>query len=503
MIMAGKFVIEDQTKVDAAIAKYQAETETLIHEIETSPTTVTVKGTKYYVAADGDDSNDGRSPESPWKTVGKVCGFTFEEGDGVFFKRGDSWRIVKHLQTQKGVTYSAYGSGAKPKLIASVDGSGADKWIKTKYENIYEFVEKIPDERDVGTIVFDGGRAWGVQVQMKKDGSRMSNGEVFNGIETYLSAGGSFDDMSAIHNNLEFYHNWEDDTLYLYCTSGNPGEVFDSIEIVDKGHGIAGCGEDVVIDNLEIFGAGSHGIGYGSVKNLLVQYCVLKWIGGSIQGKYIFNQDYGVRFGNAVESYGASDNFTIRYCYASQVYDCCWTVQNQGAVVMNNVQMYKNVTEFCNTGLEVWNGGGVITNMNLHDNYTRYNGYGWSHQRTNKDGNFFYGATNVTCKFENNNICHNINYFTSKYALLVCATGPSQYNFHDNVYIMEEGKYIGGIAKDPSNGIGGFVKTPYDREHIEAAVATGFEKGSEFYISRPEPFGINMYTLSLLDKKTK
>ena len=61
--MGNNFIIEDKKTIDAELERDIKETDELIAEIETSPTTVTVKGTKYYVAADGDDSNDGRSPE--------------------------------------------------------------------------------------------------------------------------------------------------------------------------------------------------------------------------------------------------------------------------------------------------------------------------------------------------------------------------------------------------------------------------------------------------------
>ncbi len=501
--MGNNFIIEDKKTIDAELERYIKETDELIAEIETSPTTVTVKGTKYYVAADGDDSNDGRSPEKAWKSVERVNKEDFAEGDGVFFKRGDKWRITSSLMTKKGVTYSAFGTGAKPKLIASIDGSGEDKWEKTEFPDIYKYTAGSFDfNHNVGLIVFDDGKAWGIQVQKKKNGERLANGLVFNGLETYVSDGGAFDDLGALSGNLEFYNDFSGTgELYLCCRGGNPGKLFGSIEILVAINAIRGCGDDVVIDNIEIFGPGRHGIGYGSVKNLEVRYCTLRWIGGSVQGMYIFGRDYGTRLGNAVESYGSSDGISFHHCYASQIYDCCWTVQCLDAVKMNNVKMYKNVTEFCNTGLEVWNGGGEIKNMDLHDNYTRYNGYGWSHQRPNKDGNFFYGGSNVNCEYENNRVWNNVNYFTSENALLVCATGPSQYNFHDNVYFMEKGRYLGGIAKDPSNGEGGFVQTPYDREHIEAAVATGFEKGGKFYITEKEPFGMNMYCLA--QKKSK
>lgn len=46
----------------------------------------------------------------------------------MFFRRGDIWREVQ-VQSRAGVTYSAYGEGAKPGLYGSPeDGSGAEKW---------------------------------------------------------------------------------------------------------------------------------------------------------------------------------------------------------------------------------------------------------------------------------------------------------------------------------------------------------------------------------------
>ena len=489
----------DKTLID----KYIAETEALINEIENSPTTVEITGTKYYVAADGNDENDGLTPETAWKTIEKVNNAKYLYGDGVFFKRGDEWRQTYALQTTKGVTYSAYGEGPKPRLISSVDGAGEEKWEATEYANIYRFKEEIPgQDRDVGVIVFDGGRAWGIQIQKTREGNRHEIGRVFNGIEWFDTTKGPFGDQRDLDNNLEFYHNWEENTLYLYCKEGNPGKVFKTIEIVDKGHGIVLRGNmDVVIDNLEIYGSGSHGIGGGDVINVTVQYCTLKWIGGSIQGKYIFNTNYGVRFGNAIESYGSSDRFVIHHCYASHVYDCCWTVQFGAAAVMRDVQMYNNVAEFCNTGLEVWQNGGLLENMNLHDNYTRYNGYGWSHQRIGKDANFFYGANACARVNRNNEVHHNINYLSQRFVLLARPTGAEHYNFHDNIYIMEEGKFLGGVTEHPATSSGEWKwDVPYDAETIERTQGEGFEPGSQFYICEKEILG-KMYELCIPDKK--
>ncbi len=477
---------------EATINNYMELTEKRIEEIKNSPTEVEVTGQKYYVSASGNDSNDGKTPETAWRSIAKVNSMRLAPGSGVFFKRGDSFRTVESLETYQGITYSAYGEGEKPQIICSLDASDASCWTLTDTANIYRYNEFIPDERDVGTIVFDGGKAWGVQVQQKTNGERLNSGYVYNGLEWFSTTTGKFDGYRDLDHNLEFYHDWDNDTLYLYCEGGNPGEVFGHIEIVDKGHGIKGSGVDVTIDNLSIYGTGSHGIGYGNVKNLTVQNCTFYWIGGSIQGKGIMDRDYGTRFGNAVESYGSSYNFKILNNYASQVYDCCWTVQCGKNAEMKDIEMAGNVSEFCNTGLEVWNSEGVVENMDLHDNITRFNGYGWSHQRPYKDGNFFYGASATDNVYKNNNVCNNLNLFASTNALLVCATAKDQYNFHDNVYVMENNKRLGGVAKDPGKGVGPQTNISYTMSNIKRAYAGGFEPGSKFYYTEPNPLG-DMY----------
>ncbi|MBE6542658.1 MAG: hypothetical protein E7672_09490 [Ruminococcaceae bacterium] len=488
---------------EAIIKKYMDETDELIRLIVNHREAADVSGTKYYVSENGNDDNDGLTPETAWKTINKANRFEgFKSGDGVYLKRGDSWRIKTPLFARSGVTYSAYGEGSKPKLIGSIDASSADLWERTDAENIYKYKYTINTRRNnVGTIIFDNGRAWGVQVQRRKSGTRLDNGTVFNGLETYCVPECPLDSYKDLKGNLEFWQDIDTDNLYLYCKGGNPADVFESIEIVDKGHGIVlvsdeetNTAHDITVNNIEVFGFGSHGVASGNVKNIVVEYCVFKWIGGSVQEFYLFNRDHGVRFGNAVESYGSSDNFIIRWNYASQIYDCCWTVQKVEATTMNNIQMYKNVSEFCNTGLEVWQDGGTISNMKLYDNYTRFNGYGWSHQRPKKHGNFFFGGGNTNCTYINNDVYNNVGLFASLYISKCAATGVGQYNFHDNVYIMENDKYVGGVTRNPGTGTGDVINMPYNEAEVSLAVDGGFEKGTQFYVTAPSPLG-NMFDL--------
>ncbi|MBQ7821906.1 MAG: S-layer homology domain-containing protein [Clostridia bacterium] len=495
-ILHGDALTEDD---GTKLTEYMFEADALIEEIINTSTTVEVTGTKYYISESGNDDNDGLSPATAWKSIAKVNSFAFNPGDGVFFKRGDTFRLDGvALDALSGVTYSAYGEGAKPRFIVSYNASGKYNWIETKYKNIYKYVENIDYDHNVGNIVFDGGDAWGIQIQKTLDGNWHEIGTVYNGLEWSDTPTGAFGGYQDLCYDLQYYHDLETNTLYLYSKDGNPGSRFSSVEIVPRISAIVlknddrfNYAHDIIIDNIEVFGAGVHGVSAGSVKDVTVQNCVFKWIGGGIQGIGMFGQNYGVRLGNAVESYGNSENFTIKYCYATQIYDCCWTVQCQETATFKNITMHHNVSEFCNTGLEVWqNDGGFISGLDLHDNYTRFNGYGWSHQRVNKDSNFFYGGSvGLSTTFEKNNIYNNINMLSQKYALKVRTTGPEQYNFHDNVYFMEEGKMLGGIAANPGTGTGINAEVKYDANTIARALSTGFEKGGQFYLVEPKPYG--------------
>lgn len=88
--------------------------------------------TDYYVdATSGDDTANGTTTGTPWKTIAKVNTATLNPNDNVYFKRGEVWReaLIPQSGTSDGVvTYSAYGTGSKPMLKGSVNRSSTDYW---------------------------------------------------------------------------------------------------------------------------------------------------------------------------------------------------------------------------------------------------------------------------------------------------------------------------------------------------------------------------------------
>jgi len=87
-------------------------------------------GTSFYVANDGDNSNDGLSPSTPWRTIGKVnteWGNAISQGDDIYFKGGDIFNDAQlNLWATGGtasdfMTIGSYGTG---RAIFSFSGAG-------------------------------------------------------------------------------------------------------------------------------------------------------------------------------------------------------------------------------------------------------------------------------------------------------------------------------------------------------------------------------------------
>ena len=73
----------------------------------------------YYIdSKGGSDSNNGTIEESPWQTLTKVSGNTFQPGDSIFFKHGISYSgnvtINGNGTSSHPITISGYGSGKAP-----------------------------------------------------------------------------------------------------------------------------------------------------------------------------------------------------------------------------------------------------------------------------------------------------------------------------------------------------------------------------------------------------
>ena len=356
----------------------------------------TITKKTYYVSPNGDDSNDGRTEATAWKTISKVADAALDKGDGVLFQRGATFR--GKFTVKPGVTYSAYGTGDKPKIYGSPEnGADASKW--TLYHENTETGAKIwkyanEDMTDVGNIVFDG------EIYGYKEVPSYVNGKFV----VRTAPGTDFDIATHLDRNLKFFHKADSvisggipsigtakGPLYLRCDDGNPGSLFNDIEFSTRGNVISvGQNRGVTIDNLCIMYGGSHGVGAGTTEDLTVKNSVFGWIGGSVQ---YYNADSGsvVRFGNGVEIYGGCKNYTVENCYIYQNYDAGVTHQhggNTGNISMYNVTYRDNLIEDCVYSIEYFHGapasGTAVRDgkdILIENNILRRAGYGFGSTR--------------------------------------------------------------------------------------------------------------------------
>lgn len=321
---------------------------------------ITVTGKKIYVSQNGNDQNDGTSPDKAFKTLDKVRDICadLKAGDGVFLERNSIFRTNADFDLVSGVTYAAYGSGAKPQVYGS-DKNYADKsiWSSTEMEHIWK-IEPF-SYTDVGIMVLDCGNEVGKK-QME---------------------------LNELTENSDFCHDWDKNILYFYCDLGNPGEVFNDIEIGVKTRifHIPIESHDIVIDNIGFCYSGLFGVrSSGQVKNITITNCTFSWLGGSL-----FNNKSN-RFGNGIEFAAGCEDILVKNCSFDQIFDTGVTFQIE-SFPYRNFSVVDCLFEYNGmSGFEWWTGGNqgekdglpiditIIENIKIENNLMRLTGFGWS-----------------------------------------------------------------------------------------------------------------------------
>jgi hypothetical protein len=240
--------------------------------------------------------------------------------------------------------------------------------------------------------------------------------------------------------------------VYVRCDKGNPGAIYNSIELNPRAHIIRVGANDVTIDNLCIKYTGAHGVSSGGVKNLVVTNCEFGFIGGSW-----FRTDTLSRYGNAVEIYGAVDGYVVDNCYIYHCYDAGVTHQltqsPEKECIMADIHYTNNVITYTSYPVEYFinepNAGvtHAYLGLEISDNIIRYTGYGFGDQRPDKTAaagikswNTYNAADNYVM---NNNIFDRSKYNLIQLGAFAAAWMPSM---DGNIYIIEEGGEFGNIG---------------------------------------------------------
>ena len=406
-------------------------------------------GECYYLSADGNDLNDGLTPETAWKTLAVLENHSFAPGTCVLFRRGDMWR--GRIVAQPGVTYAAYGAGEKPRLYGSpFDGAKTGQWEEV-LPDIWRFSEKLTD--DCGGIVFNGGEKWAVKCVVNYEGDTPVDNvtrEPFTGYQDLRGDLAFWHELppEAVHDDAGGY-------IYLRSESGNPAERFDEIEFLPRYHGISVYYNDITVDNLCIMYYGAHGISAGTVERLHVKNSVFAWIGGSLQ----FVQDgRPVRFGNGVEVYGGCKDYVVENCHVYQCYDAGITFQcsaGEEEILMDGVAFRDNLIENCSYSIEYFLGKGTnqadrqMRDILISGCVMRQAGAGWGVQRPDKHEEAHIKSWDHYNRLTGAFLIENNLFDRAEYMMLHVAAEEEDWLpvFRDNEYIQYENGLWGRIGK--------------------------------------------------------
>lgn len=309
-----------------------------------------ISGSKYYVSVDGDDNNDGKSPNTPIKTLDGINALDLKHGDAILFKRGDIFRFAKEILGKDGITYGSYGEGMKPAIYGSPENYAKnDNWQEVE-PNIWKL--NFP-YREVGGVVLDYGMTVGVQKKAQM--------------------------LAGLKEDGDYCHDLENKVFYLYCGSGKPSEVYHDIEIMPAEKiFMLRDNKDITIDNLCLKYTASFAIHAPDTQgNINITNCEIGYIGGLWMGDR-------VRYGNAIEFWAGAKDTVVKNNWFYQTYDTALTWQGttgkfgQANIEYIDINYSENLFEYNNADIEFFCGCNFpVEGFYMEKNIMRFTSMGW------------------------------------------------------------------------------------------------------------------------------
>lgn len=455
--------------------------------------------TNYYIdATNGNDNQTGTTPQKAWKSIEKVNNAPLSAGDSVLFKRGEIFRgnLVPVSGSALGsITYGAYGTGSKPKLLGSIEKNAPSDWV-SQGGNIWQTIKQSPISIEVGNMIFNNESFCGIKVKN----------------ETDLTAQG------------KFWYDEVNSALKIYSTS-NPASFYSDIELALTRHIIDETNKSfITYENLDLRYGAAHGIGGGSTHHIWIKDLDISWIGGG----YLYGYENGkVRYGNGVEFWSAAHDNMVERSTFNQIYDAALT--HQGDVTSGyeayNIYFRNNLVNNSEYSFELW---GRPAFSSLHDIYFENNtclnaGFGWGHaQRPDPNGthlifwgflsksnnvfirnNIFSESSDYSTRYDNASeltkvmIDYNCWYESSGLVALIEFT-PYDYATQWNTFQTVSGQDAHSIASNP------LVNADYTISGHSPCIDTGFTIhsviGDYHHVKRPQGLQYDMGAFETVSK---
>lgn len=305
-----------------------------------------VSATDYYISSSGNDSANGLSSSTPWKSISKVNSASagFMPGDRILFNRGNTFvgtiRLSRSGASGNPITIGAYGTGANPIISGFASLSG---WISYGGGIYYKAVscETTPNIVTVNGVNTPIGRwpntgflsidshvsntsitdselpsspNWtGAEVVIRKASQIWDRNKITNHSGTTLTyTSGSYysaqngygyfiqNDIKTLDRQGEWFHNGSN--FYMYFGTNSPENYTVKVGVVDQLIYLEGINY-VTIEGISFEGANSYSIQIRNSGYITVQSCDFNFTGKTtIFGPWDGNSPYCKILNNTIRN---------------------------------------------------------------------------------------------------------------------------------------------------------------------------------------------------------
>ena len=274
-----------------------------------------------YFSASGNDKNNGLTPNKPKRNPGQ---YIAAGNYTILLKSGDVFERSKTDKVGANVIISTYGEGGRAGLSYLIQSRSPLKLIDVT-NNIY--VASVSNDK-IGYIVIDGNDYW-------------------HRVHQY-----------SLMNDGEYYFDSGSRNIYIKSLTDISGKY---IRYAYGGDGLHLSDNKCVVENIEIAGAGVHGINVGSCSDIIIQNCYIHDIGGAYLKE-------NVKLGNGIQIWTNSTNNV--YVYNNVVTDCfdagiTAQVNDQQITNSSNILFANNLVSRCTYGFECFDQNQTYSIKNL------------------------------------------------------------------------------------------------------------------------------------------
>jgi len=263
--------------------------------------------TFYVSESNGNNANNGLSPQTAWKTIEKVNSGSFIAGDSILFKTGDTFtgRLILEVKGSKEapIVFSSYGNMDHP--IFDGDGNLSSILLKDcsyiKLTNL-----KIKNDNEISKPGVSTKTRYGIYLERTEVCTDISFLNI-SFTDIYPTEQITDDDQTGINGSaIANQGSWND---------GDPTFI------------------NVLVDNCYFTKTARHALSLGSMQNLTITNCLFEHVGGA--GIVIINSEDVLIENNVTQHTGSGISGRMAARGSG-----LWCIRSEGVVAQYNKFMY-------------------------------------------------------------------------------------------------------------------------------------------------------------------